>query len=88
MPNGDSPLKEADPNSLQILFDRVNDKLIMGLPEAITDEDLMPLVKIFRDDRKTFLVEQDRLGKAPGRRKAKPTSVAEVVQDINVDDLD
>ena len=84
----DSPLKEADPNSLQILFDRVNDKLIAGVPEAITDDDIMPIVKIFREDRKIFLSEQDKLGRAPGKRKARPTSVAQVIQDINVDDLD
>jgi len=85
----DSPLKEADPQALQILFDRVNDKLVTGVPESITDEDIMPLVKIFRDDRKVFLSEQDRLGRAPGKkRQAKPTSVAQVIQDINVDDLD
>ncbi len=55
-----SPLSEADPKSLDILFERVTAKLVQGLPEAITDEDLGPVIAAIRAKRDLFLVEQAR----------------------------
>ena len=79
-----SPLTEADPLSLDELFNRVNDKLIAGLPESISTDETAPLVKILREKRVTFLSEQDKLGKAPPvARKKKPTSVADAARDFS-----
>lgn len=81
-----SPLTEADPLSLDELFNRVNDKLIAGLPEAISVDDTAPLVKILREKRVTFLSEQDKIGKAPPvARKKKPTSIADAARDFSGD---
>lgn len=81
-----SPLAEADPNSLDILFERINSKLCLGLPELITDDDLMPVVLALREARKKFLVEQDRLGKAPpAKRKPKIESVQQAIDLSKID---
>lgn len=85
-----SPLAEADANSLQLLFDRVNEKLIRGMPETIdNDTEIMPIVLRLREERLRFLAEQDRLGRAPAApRKAKPKSVADAIAiQISDDDL-
>lgn len=75
-----SPLAEVDPNSLDELFDRINLKLTGGMPELITDEDLEPLISALRAQRSKFILEQDKLGKAPpAPRKAKPKSIAQVI---------
>lgn len=85
-----SPLSEVDPNSINDLFERVNNKLVMGMPEAITDEDIMPLVNTLLSQRKTFLSEQDRLGRAPSaKKKTGPVkSVAEVIHQIDIEELE
>ena len=81
-----SPLAEADPNSLDLLFERINSKLCLGLPELITDDDLMPVVLALREARKKFLIEQDRLGKAPpAKRKAKVESVQQAIDLSKID---
>ena len=73
-----SPLAEANALSLDVLFDRVNNKLIAGLPEAITDDEINPVTLVLRKQRLEFLSEQDKQGKAPAApRKRKPTSVAD-----------
>lgn len=81
-----SPLAEVDPTSLDELFDRVNSKLISGLPELITEDDLFPVCKVLREARVKFLQEQDKLGKAPpAPRKTKPRSVKEVMAEQAMD---
>lgn len=86
-----SPLAEADPNSIDLLFERINSKLVQGLPDLITDDDLMPVVLALREARKKFLVEQDRLGKAPpAKRKPRVESIQLELQNIvavAIDDL-
>lgn len=84
-----SPLAEADPLSLDELFNRVNRKLILGVPERLTNADVDPMCAMLRAKRMEFLSEQDRLGRAPtAPRKAKPKSVAEAVAvTISEDDL-
>ena len=86
--NDNSPLSEAQPDSFQELFERINEKLAMGLPEQIDISDIAKMVDVLRNQRKVFLSEQDRLGRAPpARRKAKPQSVQQALE-VEVDDLD
>ena len=77
-----SPLTEVDANSLEILFDRVNQKLITGLPESIDDEkDLQPMVDIYRARRLVFIAEQQKrpAPRARAAKKAPATSVADAL---------
>lgn len=85
MPAAQSPLTEVDPTSLDLLFDRVNQKLISGLPEAITDADLQPLVDTLRAKRLIFIAEQQKLPAPRGRvvKKAPATSVADALSAID-----
>jgi hypothetical protein len=90
--NGESPLSQVDPQSLDIYFERVNNKLVMGVPETISDEDdLSPMVAILRAKRLTFLQEEAKKIAAGPRRRSpkKATSVAQVIQDLSeLDELD
>ncbi len=77
--NDISPLAEVDADSLDRLFDRVNQKLISGLPESIDDEkDLQPMVDIYRARRLVFIAEQQKMPapRARATKKAPATSVA------------
>jgi len=84
-----SPLAEASPESLDVLFERVNAKLIEGVPEALTDGEIAPLVDELKRMRIKFLADQDKLGRAPqAPRKRKPSSVADAIAStINPEDL-
>jgi hypothetical protein len=87
----DSPLNEVDPTSLDELFDRVNEKLIAGLPESITADDIRPLVVRLRAQREKFVSEEMRKADAKaanpgGTRKRKATSIAEAL-DVDVESL-
>jgi hypothetical protein len=80
----DSPLNEVDEASLDELFDRINRKLIEGMPETITDADLLPIVKRLRAQRVKFALDQASKA-AAGLRKAKPTSIK---QALTADEMD
>lgn len=81
-----SPLAEAEALSLDTLFDRVNNKLIAGMPEAVTDDEINPVTLVLRKQRLEFLSEQDKQMKAPtAPRRRKPTSVAEELAGKEVD---
>lgn len=78
---GTSPLSEVESTSLDELFDRVNQKLISGLPESITDADLQPLVDTLRARRLTFIADQQKMPAPRGRavKKAPALSVADAL---------
>lgn len=90
--NGEtSPLSEADPKSLDILFERVTAKLVQGLPEPITDDDLLPVLETFRAKRELFLTEQARKESEPKRsRRGSGTKVdaRELLELSDLDELD
>lgn len=65
-----SPLLEADPNSLQELFDRVNLKLAAGLPEEITDDMLEPMVLRLRKQRQDYILNGETKPKAAPKPKS------------------
>jgi hypothetical protein len=84
-----SPLKEADPLSLDILFERINQKLAAGLPEQITDDELFPVVLALRKQR-SLKIEKDlqKLADGPKTRKAKPKTIQEaLIVQVGEDDL-
>lgn len=84
-PSSTSPLSEADPDSLTILFDRVNRKLLGGMPEAISVEDeLVPLVLEYRKRRNLFLLDEERKAQKEPRKKASPKSKTTEPNQTNV----
>lgn len=89
-----SPLQEADPHALERLWNRIDAKLVAGLPREIMDSDIDAVVDYYRKLRVRFMNEQVQNIK-PGRRKGdgtgRPTSVAaalarqaEAVKDIEL----
>jgi len=75
-----SPLAEVDPLSLDILFDRINAKLIQGMPETIDDEkDIAPVVRVLIAKRQQFLTLQAQQP-PPKTRKVKGAPVESVAQ--------
>jgi hypothetical protein len=67
------PTTIPDPASIEILFDRINQKLLDGVPESITDEDLEPVVAILRQKRLEFLADNNARPKRV--KKEKPQSI-------------
>lgn len=53
-----SPLYEADPKSLSLLFDRIDQKLVKNLPLEITDLEIEDIVDYYIKDRKRFVHDQ------------------------------
>jgi hypothetical protein len=86
-----SPLAEVDPNSLQLLWDRINEKIYDNMPEAITDEDLMPMCLELRRNR---LAHTDKREKAAAtrqrnkRERATPISEQIIQTDVTLEDLE
>lgn len=68
-----SPLAEATPDSIDELLDMINDSLVEGMPERITEEKLGPLVDAFRAEALKWTQEQ--LEKKPRQRKTKTVDV-------------
>lgn len=62
-----SPLLEANSESLDELFTRIDKKLILGLPQEITDSDISRVVAYYRKERERFIVDQSNFIK-PGRK--------------------
>lgn len=77
-----NPLEEISPHSLDELFQRINDKLAMGLPEAIEETDIEKMVDIFTLRSAQFLAEQSaKNAQEPRKRasKAKPQNLSEAL---------
>lgn len=73
----DKPIREADPQSLAILWERVTEKLVLGLPDEIEDSDIAAMVKNIRAQRHRWEAEAD--AKPPRSPRKKPGSVAEAL---------
>ena len=89
-PPGDSPLKEAEPGSInELIKDRIDEIFNIRPTEKddegnylLTDRKLDQMVEYYRKERTRFLVEsQEKEAKAAtkGTRKAVPKSVAEAL---------
>jgi hypothetical protein len=79
----ESPLHEIERDSLQELFRRINDHLVLGLPGEILDEDLDDMVKTFIARRHTFAMEQDRkAAEGPKRRGPKAKVDLKILDDL------
>lgn len=65
-----SPLLEAGEieNSIKILIDRINSKMVLGLPHEITDSDLDKYIDIVRAEALRF--EQEDRDKKPRAKKS------------------
>lgn len=62
-----SPLAEVSADALDEELDRINEHLIAGVPEKVTDESLTKLIDIFR--ARALLWEQEEENKKAGIRK-------------------
>jgi hypothetical protein len=88
---GQSPLAEVDPNSLQILWDRINEKIYHNLPGEITDDMLMPMCLELRRQR---LAHTDKRIKAADtrqrnkRERSTPISEQIIQTDVTLEDLE
>lgn len=91
-PLGDSPLKEADLNSLNTFIKERIDEIFNLHPTVkdeegnylLTDAKLNQMVDYYRKERARFLIESQEkeakaLSKATGPRKAAPKSVAAMI---------
>lgn len=68
----DSPLREADPDAINLLLDKLNNALVEGLPKKITDDDLRNLVDLYRAKAIQWDAEEaEKRDKPKGQRKAK-----------------
>lgn len=86
---GGSPLLEADPLSLQELFDRVNLKLSAGLPEEVSADMLEPMVLRLRKQRQDYILngearpKKEPKAKSPagGAKRGRPAGPIEAIID-------
>lgn len=65
----DSPLREADPNAIDEMLDRINQCFAEGMPEKITDEKLHELVDLYRAEALRW--QQEEQNKKPRARATK-----------------
>jgi hypothetical protein len=92
---GKSPLEDIDLQTLEIWFDRINNKLLNGLPQAITEDDIKPIVEVLIHKRTQFIMEQSAIKPSKAKRepkaKAKTKSSNIIFEaldfDLDLDDL-
>ena len=86
LPPGNSPLNEADPNSLNTLIsDRITD-IFNKPPLLVTDADLDAMVEYYQKERLRFKLESEMKEQRPRvARKTTPTSVAEALNIATAD---
>lgn len=78
-----SPLREIERDSLQELFRRINDRLVLGLPGEIPDSDLDEMIAVFRARRHTFAADQERkAAEGPRRRQPKGKMDLKILDDL------
>lgn len=83
---GQSPLAEASPQSLDELYDRINRKLAQGLVLDIYDGDIQALTADLRAQRLRWVQEQQRGDARPKRRT--PRSVSEALNQVSAKDVE
>ena len=65
-----SPLREADPDAINFLLDKLNSALVEGLPKKINDDDLRNLVDLYRAKAIQWDIEEaEKRDKPKGQRK-------------------
>ena len=69
-----NPLAEVDPNSLSILWERMTEKLALGLPEEITDQTLWTAVLRYRAERYRWDQEEENKVRHTRTRKKEPAA--------------
>ena len=84
---GISPLQQADPKSLDQWFEAVTANLVAGMPEAITDDQLLPVVEALRAKRLTFLVEQAKKDSEPKRGRKSPQTLQQTIRILDSSDI-
>lgn len=77
----ESPLSEATPDSVDILLDRIKDHLVAGMPEKISDSDLLQAVRIYRAQALKWGQEEQK------KREAGPRKRRSTVEAIDISDL-
>jgi len=70
-----SPLHEADPTSIDKIFESFQQKLSLGLPREITDFEIQSAVDYYLKLRKQFLYDLEHNIKTP-RAPSAPKSVS------------
>jgi hypothetical protein len=83
---GQSPLAEANPASLDELYDRINRKLVQGLVLDIHDGDILAIVADLRAKRLQWVQEQQRNEGKP--RKRTPRSVTEALSQVSASEVE
>lgn len=79
----ESPLVEADPNSINTLIAGRIDDIFNKPPLLLSDEDLRFTVEYYRRERARFMTEsaaKEAKPRVAGKRRAVPKSVAEAIQ--------
>ena len=90
---GQSPLAEVDPHSLDEFWQRINSKLITGMPEAITDDDrdIMAMTLRLRAERMEWTDKSERKRQTRAKNAAstaRSTPTAEQIASAPSLDLD
>ncbi len=78
-PETPSPLYEADPESLDELFRRIDAKLILGLPQEITESNIAKVVEYYRKERIRFVQDQANFVK-PGVKRGESKSAQAIIE--------
>lgn len=74
-----SPLQEVDPNALDEELTRLNENLIQGIPEKITDDSLAKIVDLYRAQALKWSQDEQTKKRAPsGTRKKTPMESLEL----------
>lgn len=73
----DSPLREADPDAINFLLDKLNNALVEGLPRKITDPELYQLVDLYRARAIQWDIEE---AEKRDRPKGKKKSIIEAIE--------
>ena len=83
MPNENSqisPLSEADPESLDELFSRIDKNLILGMPEEIKEKDISRVVEYYHTLRSKFVQDQANFIKPKRQSNSSPTSKKSIAE--------
>lgn len=72
-PLADSPLREATPDSVDHLLDEMNQAMVAGMPERITDEKLIQLINAYRTQAEHWQTADAEKRASGNGRKRKPT---------------
>jgi hypothetical protein len=78
----ESPLAEATIDSIDLLLDELDQNLVAGMPEAITDEKLIALIDVFRAQAINWEMQQQ--AETPKRSRKTAANSTDVSKAITV----